>query len=138
MRSLKLLVACLTLSLSSLTFAADPIKNIIDAPVPVNIDGSAPKLDAVKLAIIAGCRDRGWTPVIGNGNTIIASLSVRSKHFAEVEISYTEKTYSIKYKSSKELDYDEKKQTIHRNYNKWVVMLSDTIQREFGVSRQGF
>lgn len=72
---------------------------------------------------------------MGQGNTIIASLSVRAKHFAEVEISYNEKTYSIKYKSSKDLDFNEQKQTIHRNYNKWVILLSETINREL-ASRQ--
>jgi len=139
MHAIRFLFACLLLTTSSLVFAAEPIQNLVDVPVPVNLDGSTPKLEEVKKVIISGCRARGWTPVLGqSGNIITASLSVRSKHFAEVDISYSEKAYSITYKSSRDLDYDEKKQKIHRNYNKWVTMLSDTIQREFGVSRQGF
>lgn len=127
--------ACITLCLSSWAFAAEPIQNLLDVPVPVNLDGSTPKLEDVKKAIISGCRARGWTPVLGQtGNLITASQLVRSKHFAEVDISYSEKSYSIVYKSSRDLDYDEKKQKIHRNYNKWVVILSNAIQREFSAS----
>ena len=119
-------------------FAADPIQDLIDVPVPVNIDGNQPKLDEVKLAIVSAARKRGWSPVISGENKITASLLVRSRHFAEVEITYNQNTYSIVYKSSRELDYNEKKRKIHRNYNKWVAMLSASIQREFGVRAQGY
>lgn len=135
MHHLKLLFACATLIFSSFAFAGDPIKNLLDNPVPTNLDGSPAKLEQVKAGIIAGCRARGWIPILGQGNSIIASLSVRAKHFAEVEITYSEKTYSVKYKSSKDLDYNEQKQTIHRNYNKWVILLSETIKREL-VNKQ--
>lgn len=29
------------------------------------------------------------------------------------------------------LDYDDEDQTIHRNYNKWVILLDQAIQQEF-------
>lgn len=126
------------LAFSVSVLAADPIVDLIDVAVPVNTDGSQPKLDDVKTAIISASRKRGWTPVVSGSNKITANLLVRSKHFAEVEITYNSNTYSIVYKSSRELDYNEKKRKIHRNYNKWVSMLSSSIQREFGVRAQGY
>ena len=59
---------------------------------------------------------------------------VRSKHFAMVEIPYTVDKYSIIYRDSRELDYNAKWQRIHRNYNKWVINLSDSIQRQFAIT----
>jgi hypothetical protein len=138
---MKFLTSIFTLVLmffSFSAFASDPIKDLVGVTVPVNVDGSAPNVEEVKQAIISACRKRGWTPTITGANQITASITVRSKHSAEVEISYTEKDYSIIYKSSQELDYNEKKRKIHRNYNKWVAMLSSSIQREFGVRAQGY
>ncbi len=109
--------------------AAKPLQNLIDIPVPANIDGSSPSAEDVRSAIVAGCKERRWVPILDENNNISCSILVRSRHFAEVEISYTTDTYSIIYKDSRELDYNEKKQRIHRNYNKWVLNLSDSIQR---------
>jgi len=109
--------------------AAKPIQNLIDIPVPAKIDGSSPSTEDVRSAIVAGCKERRWVPILDENNNISCSILVRSRHFAEVEIPYTGDTYSIIYKDSRELDYNEKKQRIHRNYNKWVLNLSDSIQR---------
>jgi hypothetical protein len=119
-------------------FSAHPIENLIDVPVPVNIDGSQPSVDEVKSAIISACRKRGWSPALESDSKIKASILIRSKHYAEIEIPFSDKSYSIIYKSSRGLDYNEKKQKIHGNYNKWVVKLSASIQREFGVRSQGY
>lgn len=138
MKFLKSVLAIILIFSALPSFASAPIQDLIDVAVPVNVDGSAPNLEAVKLAIISACRKRGWSPVIAGTNQISASILVRSKFHAEVEIPYNAKSYSIKYKSSRELDYDEEKGKIHRNYNKWVAMLSASIQREFGVRAQGY
>jgi len=114
--------------------AAKPIQNLIDIPVPANIDGSSPSTEEVRSAIVAGCKERRWIPILDENNNISCSILVRSKHFAEVDIPHTADTFSIIYKDSRELDYNEKKQRIHRNYNKWVLNLSDSIQRQFGNS----
>lgn len=84
-----------------------------------------------------GCKKRRWTPVLERKNKITATISVRSKHFAEIEIPFTADKYSIIYRSSKNLDYSEKNQLIHRNYNKWIHMLQSSIQREFTEAAQG-
>jgi hypothetical protein len=138
MSVIKCTLFILLMVFSSITLAADPIVDLIDVPVPVNLDGSQPKIEEVKVAIISAARKRGWIPTIKDDGKITATLLVRSKHFAEVEISYNTNTYSIVYKSSRELDYNETKRKIHRNYNKWVSMLSTSIQRELGVRAQGY
>jgi len=122
------------LSISSIAEAAKPIENLIDVPVPTNIDGTFPSLDEVKRAIISGCKTKKWLPELIDQNKLKASIWVREKHFAEIEIRFTEDKYSIIYLSSKNLDYNERKQKIHRNYNKWVILLSKAIQNELGVT----
>lgn len=133
MKFVNVLLALILTLHSFCVFAAKPIQDLSGVKVPVYVDGSQPTIEEVKQAVIAGCHKRGWTPVISGANQITASILVRSKHFAEVEISYSEADYSITYKSSKNLDYNEKRQRIHRNYNSWISKLSSSIQREFGV-----
>jgi hypothetical protein len=106
---------------------ASPVNNLVDVPVPAHADGSSPKIREVKKAIMAGCRDKGWTPLMDDERQITCSTLVRSKYFAEVEIPYTRTSYSIYYKSSRQLGYDEKKQKIDRKYNKWIAELSEAI-----------
>ncbi len=101
------LIAVLFVS-CGVAMAAKPIKNLIDIPVPANIDGSSPSMEDVRSAIVAGCKERRWVPVLDENNNITCSILVRSRHFAEVEISYAADTYSIIYKDSRELDYNEK------------------------------
>lgn len=137
MRVLHIVFVAFLMFTGSSVFAAKPIENIIDFPIPTDIDGGKYSIESVKNAILSACRKRGWTPVDDGKNTITASIFVRS-HYAEITIPYTDEKYSIYYKSSKNLDYSEKKQKIHRNYNRWVFMLTKSIQREFNVRAQGY
>jgi len=121
-----------------LVFAGSPIQDLLDNPVPIKPDGSMYSVEDVKNAIIKACQERGWTPKPDGDSKVIASILVRNKHYAEIEIAFTTSTYSIRYLSSRNLDYDEEHREIHRNYNKWVVMLSSSIQRQFGVRSQMF
>ena len=90
-------------------------------------------MNDVRRAIIAGCKIKRWTPIQEGNNKIRASIWVRDKHYAEVIIPFFESKYSIIYETSKNLDYNMKKQKIHRNYNKWVILLSRAIQNEFNI-----
>jgi hypothetical protein len=113
------------------SYAAKPIQDLVDVPVPVRVDGTYASFDEVQRAIIKGCTVRGWTPTLVGEGQIRASILVRSRHYAEVEILFTDRTYSITYKASRNLDYNEKYRKIHRNYNKWVANLSASIQQQF-------
>ena len=116
--------------MSSVAIAAK-VENLIDVQVPANIDGSSPSVEDVKKAILAGCKRKGWIPVVDEDGNITCSITVRSQHYAEVEIPYSANDFSILYKSSRGLKYNEASQKIHRNYNKWVTLLSQAIQQQF-------
>lgn len=128
-----MLIAVLSVA-CGVAMAAKPIQNLIDIPIPVNVDGSSPGMEDVRHAIVAGCKERKWNPVVDENGNITCSILVRSRHFAEVEIPYAEDKFSIIHKDSCELNYNEKRQRIHRNYNKWVFNLSDSIQRQNAIA----
>ena len=107
--------------------ASDPILNMEDVPISLKADGTSFTDQEVRAAIIEGCMAKGWLPIVDNEGAIRATILVRQTHFAEVEITYTPSTYSITYVSSKNLNYSEGQQLIHRNYNKWIVNLSASI-----------
>ena len=131
MKSIALLLTIALTLLPLVADAAKPIQDLIDVPVPVRVDGTYASFDEVQRAIIKGCTAKGWTPTLDGEGQILASILVRSRHFAEVEIQFSDRSYSITYKSSRNLDYNEKNRKIHRNYNKWVANLSASIQRQF-------
>jgi hypothetical protein len=111
--------------------AASPIQNLIDVPVPIRVDGGGYSIEEVRAAIIKASQTGLWTAEIAADNAIRAHLNVKNKHFAVVEIPYSETAYSIMYVSSDNLDYNAKWQSIHRNYNKWVLQLSTSIKEQF-------
>ncbi|MDH3691235.1 MAG: SHOCT domain-containing protein [Gammaproteobacteria bacterium] len=113
------------------SIAGSPIEDMIDVPVPIRTDGGQYSIDQVRAAIIQGCQARRWTAEIAGDKLIRAKLNVRNKHFAVVEIPFSDSAYSVKYSSSTNLDHKPKRQTIHRNYNKWVLQLSTAINRQF-------
>lgn len=133
MRLLRALLALVAMLVPALVLASAPILNLKDVPVPVKPDGGAYTLDDVQHSIIAGCGYKGWTPLIVGPNKIKATINVRGKHYAEVAITYTARSYSIDYVTSNNLDYDAETRKIHRNYNKWVTLLSEAIQRQFAM-----
>jgi hypothetical protein len=110
-----------------------PVLNLNNVNIPVSSDGKQPSFDKVQTAIIKACKDRGWAPTIKEKGLVDAGLRIR-RHHAEVSIKFDTTMYSIKYVSSENLNYGDGE--IHRNYNKWITMLSNTIQKELGVSTQ--
>ena len=130
-----LILAFLALLTIQPALADKPIEDLVDVPIPARVDNSRLDVDGVKEVIIAGCRSKGWAPVLVDENRFEASIHVR-KHFAKVQIDFDTETYSIRYLDSKNLDYDPVKRKIHRNYNKWVILLSEAIQREFATRVQ--
>jgi len=119
---------------TSVAWAAAPIHNIVDEAVPSRLDGTPRTLDEVKEAIVKGCQRKGWQPVLDGEAQIKCTILVRGRHYAEVAIPYTAENYSILYVTSRELDYNEKKQKIHKNYNRWVINLSAVIQQQFDLT----
>ena len=124
------------LALLALIFAAGcttaQLMNINDRPVPVRIDGSGHTAEEVRAAIISACSNRGWIPQMTGDSQINCSISLRGKHQAEIEIPYSASSYSIIHLSSQGLNYNPSRQTIHRNFNRWIANLALDIQRELG------
>ena len=92
---------------------------------------SADKIQKViKKALIR----RGWQVRSTEADHMIARINLRA-HRADIKITWANGTITLAYQDSDNLGYRNKKgkELIHRNYNKWVVLLSDSIQRQFGV-----
>ncbi|WP_193370924.1 hypothetical protein [Pelagibius marinus] len=103
-----------------------PVLNITEEAV-VTASGEAPSLAEVENAIVTACHDKSWLVDPTDEGHIVATAHVRH-HTAIVDIVYSTERYSITYKDSDVLLYDGEK--IHRNYNKWVQLLSERINLE--------
>ena len=135
MRSLPAFAAAILLSAASLTANAacmrcDPIYNVTDAAV-TSASGKPLTNDQVKQAIIRAGAALGWVMKEAGPGKLTANLAVR-KHTAEIEIPYSPKAYSIKYKNSTNLDAADGQ--IHKNYNGWIQNLSKGINAQLSAS----
>ncbi len=131
MKLSKIALVCLMSLSMGAAWAAKPILNLENEAVPPKFDGSERTLDEVREAIASGCKGKGWRPVMDGETQLKCSILVRGKHYAEVRIPFSLTNYSIIYSDSRVLDYNEKRQRIHRNYNNWVLNLNASIQRYF-------
>jgi hypothetical protein len=107
-----------------------PIQNVDQAAV-TSASGKPLAPDQVKAAIIRAGASLGWQMKDEGNNTIVATLTLR-KHVAVVAIPYTATSYSIKYRSSENLD--EKGGQIHKNYNGWIQNLTRGINTQLSTS----
>lgn len=114
------LLACLPIAGHA---RAEPLVNISSAPIPAGLDPAK-----VEKGIILGGMQRGWVMKRVADGHLQATLLIR-KHTAVVDVKWSGNTYSITYKDSVNLDYEDGR--IHRNYNKWIRNLDQDIQRAF-------
>jgi hypothetical protein len=129
MMSKKLLIVALSLLLALLAGCrSDAVYNVEDAAVVASV-ANLSSAD-VKKAILRAGGGLGWVMKDNGDGKIIATLSLR-KHLAVVDIDYSTKSYSIRYKDSQELDYDGT--NIHKNYNGWVQNLQRGIQTQLNL-----
>ena len=87
----------------------------------------------VKKAIIDTCSERkGWHVYNITDSQIEAEIRVRGKHYAAVTIPYDANGFSIRYKASDNLLYDNSgtQPIIHHNYNNWVENLKAAIAQK--------
>ena len=89
-------------------------------------------MDEIGAAIKGACIYKGWEPEQISEGLIQAKITVRGRHTAIVDISYDISSYSITYKDSVGLDHKENK--IHRNYNKWIILLDEQIRARLSPS----
>jgi len=105
-----------------------PIQNLEDVQVSW-MAGVEPSMEKMGHAIIRACARLGWVCTIRSPGEIHGHLSLRV-HEADVRIPFTADSYSILYESSVNLRYDAEKNTIHRNYNNWILNLQRNIDVE--------
>lgn len=94
---------------------------------PVSASKTRPSIEEIGVAIRRAGASLGWHMAPTEPGHVVGTLHKRS-HVAVVDVLYTTKTYSIRYKDSTDLGYDG--QGIHPNYNGWVQRLDDAIRAE--------
>ena len=101
-----------------------PIRNIVNAPIPPN---PAATMENIEKAMIRAGGTLGWKMTPKGPGNVEGVLDIR-KHQAIIDITYDTKTYSVTYRTSTNLDYNEANKTIHSNYNGWIQNLDRAIQ----------
>lgn len=101
-----------------------PVYNVTEQTIVANTKNV--EADKVKNAIIRAGATLGWQMKVVKPGQILGTLYLRD-HMAQVEVTYNTKSYSIIYKDSLNLKYDDASGTIHNNYNGWVQRLQRNI-----------
>ncbi|HER39881.1 MAG TPA: hypothetical protein ENO10_01535 [Salinimicrobium catena] len=105
-------------------------------PVPSKVDGTHYSIEEVQTAVLAACRKKGWSANLVQPGVIEASITIRSRHRAKIEIQFSSTHYSILYKESSGMEY--RNGRIHSNYNHWIAKLDAAIKNELGLKTQRF
>jgi hypothetical protein len=105
-----------------------PVRDVIESPVVTNKPN--PSMEDVRQAIVRAGAGLTWQMRADRPGHILGTLTLRT-HVAVVDIDYSPKAYSIKYKDSTNLDYNGS--TIHRNYNSWIENLDRAIKVQLTV-----
>lgn len=111
---------------------AAPIHNPSDIAFPEPAVSGKPTLtlEDYRNAIIRAGARRGWTFEEEAPGHLIGNVAVRGKHFATVDVLFDTEQFSIKYRDSRNLNYNPSRGEIHPNYNSWVTNLQKDIQAE--------
>ena len=107
-----------------------PIQNVSEAPA-ASASGKTLSHDQVRSSIVRAGTALGWQMRDEGPNLLVGTLVLR-KHTAVVEIPYSARSYSIKYRSS--VNLDEKDGQIHKNYNGWIQNLTRDINAQLSAS----
>jgi hypothetical protein len=105
-----------------------PMMEVIDAPVAW-VGGAPSDAALVQRAIMSALLAKAWQPRLVSPGLIHAVLS-HGDWTAEIDVTYDERQYSIRYSASEHLDYDPVRKVIHRNFNKWLATLRYLIDIE--------
>jgi hypothetical protein len=105
-----------------------PVYNVNEAAVTAS--KANPSLDEIGKAIQRAGLALGWQMKETKPGHMVGTLYLR-KHVAVVDIDYSVKSYSIKYKDSTELNYDGT--SIHKNYNGWIQNLDKGIRAQLSA-----
>lgn len=105
-----------------------PVQNLNN--MPINAPGAS--MSEISKAIQSAGNGLGWIMKEQYPGLIVGSLHVRD-HMAQIEIPFSNSSYSIRYKSSSNLKYNASNKTIHSNYNGWVTNLNNQIRARLSM-----
>ena len=80
----------------------------------------------MKEVVVAAAHGKMWMPEERGDNTVRCTLDVRG-HQVVVDVVFTDTSFSIRYISSQNMDYDAATRRINRKYNQWVRNLRREI-----------
>ena len=128
-QTIKVAMICALVSLSftsdaNALFRMKTLYNITDTPFNFSGD-TAPALSVVEEVLKASFEEKGWTVKKVDANRMEASILVRERHYAKVDVTFDTEKYSVMYVDSDMLLYDGKK--IHKNYNNWVKAVEKVV-----------
>lgn len=124
------IVAVLVMAVAVAGCATAPIMNVDSAAVP-SASGKTLSRDQVRAAILRAGAGLGWQIKDEGSNMLVGTLQLRN-HTAVVEIPYSASNYSIKYRSS--VNLNESGRSIHKNYNGWIQNLTRGINTQLSLS----
>lgn len=123
----RLLILVLLLGLSACT--SKPLLQP-ETTLPANHQVSQSEMQE---AIITALKVRHWRVGRIAPGQIYAAISVRQRHHASIIIDYTPREFTIHYRNSQGLEYQDGK--IHRNYNRWVNNLRAEILQQLNLPK---
>lgn len=126
---IRTIFAALVVAIAVVGCTTAPIMNVDDAAVAVP-SGKSVTSDQVRTAVIRAGSALGWQIKDESPNVLVGTLVLR-KHTAVVEIPYSATTFSIKYRSS--INLDEQGGMIHKNYNGWIQNLTRGINTQLSL-----
>lgn len=129
MRRLYSVITALVATLVFASCTTAPIVNVDNAAVPT-VSGKPMTKEQVRAAIVRAGGALGWQMKDEGPDKLVGTLVLRT-HAAVVEIPYSATSYSIKYRSS--VDLNESGGNIHKNYNGWIQNLNKGINTQLGL-----
>ena len=123
------IAAMLVLAVAIAGCTSVPIMNVDDAAVPTT-SGKPLTQEQVRAAIIRAGSALGWQMKDEGPNKMVGTLVLRT-HSAVVDIPYSATNFSIKYRSS--VNLDESGGNIHKNYNGWIQNLHRGINTQLAL-----
>src|SRR5262245_11540928 len=118
-------IAVVVVTLGLVACGTQPVYNVTAAPVVAGKPD--PSLEDITKAIVRAGAALGWQMAPTQPGHIAGTLYLRT-HVAIVDVNYDQKSYTIKYRDSKNLDYDGT--SIHKNYNGWIQNLDKGIRTQ--------
>jgi hypothetical protein len=129
MNFLRTLISVILLSvfLSACPANRKPLENYTGQPIPAGLS-----TEQIVQAIALGGARHGWFIEQTAPGELIGTVHVR-QHMAKVKITHSDSVYSITYLDSTNMGYTESR--IHRNYNKWIMLLRQSISQQFAIAK---